>query len=524
MAIKAILKSKSKEFQNKIKTAPKTPGCYIYFDEEEKPIYVGKANNLRNRLNSYFLNFFQMDLAKQIMIENAQDVKFYQVDSEFEALILENNLIKKYLPKYNVLLKDDKNYIYVRFERVRKSNMKIPTKFSSYQDFPRIKVVRSIKNDGAEYFGPYPDGRPVLKILRKLRKIYPYRVDNNLVYIKDNGEIHTSEKKPSLFYHIGLSRGAEAGLETKEEYIKRFNEVRKFFRGEKQSLINNYEKQMIEASKSQNFELAAQLRDKIRDLKYIAKNIVINELVDDTVVENLKENLREEAIEKLIEELDFPKDKIKNHPGFRIECYDISNFQGKEAVGAMVVMIDGQIRPELYRRFKIRTKNTPDDFAMHQEVLTRRFRNFILTNQENNIDNYYFDDEALEYQKNLMKKAKNWKEDESFRQKPDLIIIDGGKGQLASAYRILRAYNLHNEIPIVGLAKKEEELFKFTDQFKDFDQQVSHLEDSDRFTRIYLPRKTEALFMVQRIRDEAHRFGITYHRNLRSASLLGKQV
>ena len=213
-------------------------------------------------------------------------------------------------------------------------------------------------------------------------------------------------------------------------------------------------------------------------------------------------------LEHLIEHLKFPSEYLHYHDEIRIECYDISNIQGTNAVGAMTVMINGKLRTDLYRRFKIRMKNEPNDFAMLQEVLSRRFRHLVQK------DFGSWDMETGEYKQDSETKVE---QDESFSQMPDLIIIDGGKGQLASTYKILRNFNLHNTIPIVGLAKREEEIFKFTKQFVDPDQQDVSMKT---FTRIFLPRGSEALYLVQRIRDEAHRFGITYHRKLRSKQMV----
>lgn len=509
---KNILDTKSNAFQEKVNNAPKLPGIYKYLSKDGEVLYVGKAKNLFNRVKSYFNNFERLELKRKNLIEQASDIELITVDSEVDALLLETNVIKKYQPKYNVLMRDDKNYIYVRFEKIRRKDMKPPKKNSVYQDFPRIKIVRNKKDDGAIYFGPYPDKLPAVKLLRRLRKIYPYRTDNDLVYIDYNsGKIVNKNKKPSLYYHLGLDKGTTEGLETKEEYVKRYKEIIKFFEGKKTSMKRKIEKRMTDASSKKQYELAAKYRDQLQNLKYITANIRIDNDVDDIAISDIKKKYKAKAVDNLIKELNFPDEKLKNHKKFRIECYDISNIQGTNAVGAMSVMIDGQIKPNLYRRFKIRMKNEPNDFAMLQEVLTRRFKQLVDSQIAKLADEGEFDND-------LYQRAKNWKPDESFAQKPDLIIIDGGKGQLASTYKILYSFGLHSEIPIVGLAKREEELFKITDQFKD--ETGSQINDSSMFTKVKLKRKTEELFLVQRIRDEAHRFGITYHRNLRSKKFL----
>lgn len=451
------------------------------------------------------------------MVEIATSVEYIRVDSEVEALIFENNLIKKYHPKYNIMMRDDKSYIYVRFERIRTSGMKPPTAKSVFQDFPTMSITRKKLDDKAEYFGPYPDTMPAKRILKNLRRVFPFcTAQHNFYQISSSPlKIYSDDKKPCFYYHIGLCKGACAGLESKEDYQKRYKNIKKFFKGEKNEILKDLEMQLKKASKELRFEDAAVLRDQISDIKYVTASIKIDNSVDDVVVRQMQKSTKERSVTSLIEDLEFPSDKLKNHKEFRIECYDISNIQGKNAVGAMTVMIDGEIRPDLYRRFKIKMENEPNDFGMLMEVLTRRFRQFLMSsnNSDMNID-------ELEISSELWKRARNWKDDQSFSMKPDLIIIDGGKGQLASAYRILYNFNLHNEIPIVGLAKKQEEIFKLKDQFND---DYTYINDSDHFQRILLPRRSEQLFLVQRIRDEAHRFGITYHRNLRSRKMIEVQ-
>ncbi len=501
-----VLETKSKEFQKKVIDAPLLPGCYMYKNKNGKVIYVGKAKNLRNRIKSYFTNYQKIELQKQIMVQKAQDIEIITVDSEVEALILEMNLIKKYRPKYNIIMRDDKSYIYIRLEKIRKKNQPIPTRDSVYQDFPRISVTRQKKDDGAEYYGPFPNTVPVKRILRKLRWLFPFRTTNELVYVdpEDTSKVISSNKRPSLYYHLGLSNGAEAGLETKENYLKNFRAVRSFLRGEKNTLLEEVQKKMKIAVENLNFEEAARLRDRMNDIKYVTANIRIDNSVDDIAIENMRTKEKKSGLKQLLAELDFPAEHLQIKEDFKIECYDISNIQGTSAVGSMVVMVGGEIQPQLYRRFRIKMKNEPNDFAMLQEVLTRRFKRIVAENLSR-----YEDGEVL--------KKPKIKPDPSFSVLPDLIIIDGGKGQLASTYKILYKFNLHNQIPIVGLAKREEEIFKISDQFNDDFREVN---ESNRFSRILLPRRSSALFLVQRIRDEAHRFAITYHRKVRSKKMI----
>lgn len=496
-----LLATKSQQFQDKVNNAPKEPGCYVYRNSEGTILYIGKAKRLINRVKSYFINYPKLDIKIQNMIDQATDIEFYTVDSEVEALILETNLIKKYLPKYNQLMTDDKNYSWVKFEKPIKG----------LRDYPRVRIVRQKDDEKAEYFGPYPATLPLKNILKRIRKVFPYvSCNRRLIQVSENPvEVDTNNAIPCLYYHLGLCNAPCASLESKQDYMKNYNNIKKFFRGEKVDILRDLERDMGIYSKNYEYEKAAEVRDKINDIKYVVRSVSLDNNVDDVVVSELKEQERENAVKHLIEELKFSGEKLKFHNNFRIECYDISNIQGTNAVGAMTVMINGKLRPDLYRRFRIRMKNEPNDFAMLQEVLGRRFRHLAKKY------NQAFDENEGQ--------TKELEEDESFSQMPDLIIIDGGKGQLASTYRILRNFNLHNTIPIVGLAKREEEIFKYTKQFIDPDFQDVTMKT---FTRILLPRASEALYLVQRIRDEAHRFGITYHRKLRSKQMvreLGKE-
>ncbi len=480
-----FLNTKPEQFIGKVLAAPTSPGCYLYIDSEGEILYVGKAKIIKNRVKSYFTNYPKLDPRIQAMLEHAVDIQFLTVDSEFEALLLESNLIKKYVPKYNIMLRDDKNYSYIKVEKAIKG----------VRDFPRIRTTREKDDANATYYGPYPNSLPLKNILKRLRKVFPYvSCNRRLIQVSsDPLKIDTNNSVPCLYYHIGLCQAPCASLISKDEYAKNFRNIIKFLEGRKGEIIAELEKDMAQYSKDMDYENAAKIRDRINDIKYVTQNVKIDRDVDDIIVDELKKEQREQGINNLIAELGFPQDKLKNHEAFKIECYDISNIQGTNPVGAMTVMVDGVLRPDLYRRFKIRLKNTPDDFAMLQEMLSRRFRHFLA-------------DQNREDEK-----------DESFSVLPDLIIIDGGKGQLASAYTILKNFGLADLVPIVGLAKREEEIFKVQWQFNTDDWPDLALK---RFKRIFLPRRSESLFLVQRIRDEAHRFGITFHRKLRSKQMV----
>jgi excinuclease ABC subunit C len=472
----------SKNLIKQINAAPKNPGCYLFKTENGEILYVGKAKNILNRVKSYITGFKNLDTRKQNMILAAHSVEFIIVDSETEAYILESNLIKKYKTKYNVLLRDDKNYSWILIEK----------KVSNSNDFPRIRIIRetSKANYQGELFGPFPSQLPLKNILKRLRRIFPYASCNRKIQVEslDPLTIKTSDSKPCLYYHIGLCKAPCATLVTPDQYNNSILNIKKFFQGRKNEIILEYEKNMKLAAKNLNFEQASIWKQKIEEIKFVTAHIKINSEVDDINIAQLQRDERHNALNDLIEKLKFPKNALKLHEDFRIECFDISNIQGTNPVGAMTVMIDGELRPDMYRRFKITTKKTPDDFAMMQEMIERRLKH---------IHN---------------------SEDVSLSRLPDLIVIDGGKGQLSSVFKILKMTQFDN-IPIIGLAKRDEEIFKLREQFNTNYSMIDPVYD-----RIYLSRKSQSLFLIQRIRDEAHRFGITFHRKLRSTQMLIDQI
>lgn len=541
----SFLSTKPSQFQKKIKEAALLPGCYIYKNAKGKILYIGKAKVLRNRVKSYFSNYARLEVRIQSMLQQAVDIEYMFTDSEVEALVLESNLIKKYKPKYNAMLVDDKSYIYVKFPRIQTSEKPQP--------IPTIQVVRQKDDKPANYYGPFPDSRAVKRLIARTRKIFPYCTTNTKVIIppKANQKIE-SKSRPCFYYQIGLCSGACGGMCTRGEYEYNIRQIERLFKGEKSQLVLELESQMKVASKEMEFEKAAKLRNMLRDIKYVGVNISIDKDTDEYMVMAQKQEQRARSVTELIGFLAFPAEKLKDRENFRIECYDISNIQGHYAVASMVVNVDGQMRPDLYRRFRIQMKNEPNDFAMMQEVLTRRFRqlwmsdkyeqakqrgelfedneaeiteNFEANTAESNQGNFNASSE-FNLPKELWSRAKNWQPDDSFSQYPDLIIVDGGKGQLSSAFKILQQFKLAEKVPIAGLAKREEDIFKVNAQFsddqsvlEDWEQTKNKIED-DNFTKIHLPRRSEALYLIQRIRDEAHRFAITYHRKVRSKAFI----
>ena len=527
------------------KNIPDNPGVYLMKNEKDKIIYVGKAKNLRNRVSSYFKNINSHNAKTLELVKNIRDIEFFICKTEVEALILENNLIKKNKPKYNILLKDEKTYPYIKFTR---------------EKFPKLEVVRSTKrlNEKADYFGPYPMG--IFFAVKSLLKIFPMRDCNR------NMEKIT---KPCLKYHMNTCPAPCMYKDIETEYNLNVENFKSFLKGHQSDILDILEKRMKHFSDNMEFERAINEREKINSLKRMLETQIIEyskEINEDVFVFeekrefvflcvlNIREgkvinknhikismeksqeddlferlitsyyekrsiprniicDMRYEAKSELIKEwskiekgkeikMHFPKIhsrryellemgylnlkeevekylrqkkvvqeglrnlkktlRLSSHP-YRIECFDISNIQGKDAVAAMTVAIDGEVTPKEYRHFKITVKDTPDDFLMMREALTRRYSKL-------EID-----------------------------QLPNLILIDGGKGQLGVATEVLEKLGKIEYTDIISIAKREEEIFK------------SYESDPYLFER-----EDETLKILQRLRDEAHRFGITHHRKLRS--------
>lgn len=421
----------TKIVQEKLKTLPKEPGVYLYRNKSGRIIYVGKAVNLKNRVSSYFIG--EHDIKTEELVRNIADFEWIITGSEIEALILEAELIKRYKPKFNIDLKDDKNYCYIKITK---------------EDYPRISVVRQVVDDKAEYLGPFVDAAVVRSALKYLRKIFPYCTCS------------LSPDNICLYYHLGLCRGHGAKYISPKDYQANIRGLVSFLSGKKEEIIKDITKQMKAYSKAREYEKAAEMRNRLQALERIRF---------EHVIEEKRELQLDKALVGLQKALDLPK--IPE----RIECYDISNIFGRAAVGSMVVFENGIPAKNDYRRFEIKTVKRIDDFAMHQEVARRRFGRLITQN----------------------------KNDVSFSKIPDLVIIDGGKGQLSSVLEVVKPLNLPTRF--VGLAKR-------------FDEIVT-MDGAGNFGNVILEANSESFFLVQRIRDEAHRFAITYHRNLRSKEL-----
>jgi excinuclease ABC subunit C len=583
----------NEKIQSVLNSLPHKPGIYIMKDASGTILYVGKAISLYNRVRSYFQESTDLSPKNRSMVAKIEDIEFLVVKNEVEALVLESNYIKQYRPKYNVLLRDDKSYPYI--------------KVALTEDFPRVYRVRNFSRDGNRYFGPYTNSGAVDATLDLLNKLFSFRTcryDATNWAPPRNGEPPAGWKqkllvRPCTQYYIHRCIAPCVAYTTREEYDKIIQQVILFLEGRHDEVVDQLLEKMQAAAENLNFEEAARIRDHIKAVErilekqrvistegqddqdvialasgedetcaqifffrngklvgreyfilqgtrestpgevmasfftqfyesspHIPAEIIVEAEPDDRavvqawlkekrkgavsitapkrgdklrLVEMVKQNAREVLEQQRIKWLsDSQKTQLALEeiqaalnlaaPPYRIECYDISNTQGTNSVGAMVVFEAGRPKNSEYRRFKIKTVEGPNDFASHQEMLRRRFRR-----QANS-------EQAAREQQEVPIVIDDTQAEQPLQHEwtmPDLIIIDGGKGQLSAAMAVLQ--DLHIDVPTVGLAKENEEIF--TPASPD---------------PIILPRSSQGLYMVQRIRDEAHRFGITYHRKLRS--------
>ena len=554
------------DIEEELKKLPDKPGVYLMHDKNDEIIYVGKAIVLKNRVRQYFQSSRNQTAKIQKMVSQIAWFEYIITGSELEALVLECNLIKEHRPKYNTMLKDDKNYPYI--------------KVTVNEEFPRILFARTIKRDKAKYFGPYTSAAAVKSTIELARKIYQVRSCNRRLP-KDIGR-----ERPCLYYHMGQCKAPCQGYISKEEYGTSVKRAMDFLKGNYKEVVEQLEKKMYEASAQMEFELAAQYRDLIRDVKQISERQNINQSdmedqdvialakakeeavmavfsirdgkllarehyhmtgVEDSSMEEImtafvkqlyagtpylpKEIivqypiLEEEVITKWLSErkgkkvsVIVPKkgkrhslmelayknastvliqdgERIKREekktlgamrelsellglPGLRrLEAFDISNTSGFGNVASMVVFEDGKKKPRDYRKFKMKTVTGPDDYRSMEEVLTRRFLHGINT---------------------LEKRNGKTDEYDSFTRFPDLIMMDGGKGQVNVALKVLDELNL--SIPVCGMVK-------------DDNHRTRGLYYNNE--EIVFPRGSEAFHMITRLQDEAHRFAIEYHRSLR---------
>ena len=405
-----------------IKKLPETTGVYIMKNAEGEIIYVGKAINIRTRIRQHCLD---KSIKERTLVERTVAVETRETKSEVEALLLECELIKKHQPRYNVLLKDGKNYPCIKL---------------TAEEFPRACICRRIIDDGGRYFGPYTNASAMNESLKLIRKIFPLRTCKQF------------HKRPCIEFHIKRCLAPCIHSVDKAEYAELVESVALFLDGQTERIENELASKMQAAAEQLDFERAALFRDKIIAVKKLAEIQKIINAKNSIPIVPRDFSIGVDELQKYLQ--------LPTRPS-RMECFDISHNQGSETVASMVVFVNGEPEKKSYRRFKIRsTEGKPDDFASMREVTSRRYSKL------------------------------------RAEQLPDLIVIDGGLGQLSSALESIRP--LHPNVPIVALAKQFELIF---------------VEDSSE--PIELPRGSEALHLMQRIRDEAHRFAITYHRLLR---------
>jgi len=530
-----------------LKSLPDKPGVYQYYDKEGQIIYVGKAKNLKKRVSSYFNKDTSLVGKVRVLVSKITDIRIIIVDTELDALLLENTLIKKYQPRYNVMLKDDKTYPWICIKN---------------EPFPRIFPTRNLVKDGSEYFGPYASGKMMHTLLDLVRQLYPLR---NCNFNLTDTNIRNHKFKVCLEYHIGNCKGPCEGLQTSEDYQQNIAAIKEIIRGNISTVKQQLQVRMKEYAAEFAYEKAQIVKDKIEQLdRYQSRSTVVNpsinnvdvfsyaedsssgyvnflKVVSGAIVQSHMIEMRrklEETPEELMilavmdirqrfssnaneiilpfkVDLELPgvnitvpqrgdkkklldlsernskfyqmekqrqkdlvdperrskrvllqmmKDLHLKEPPVRIDCFDNSNIQGAYPVAAMVVFTNAKPDKKEYRHFNIRTVEGPDDYASMEEIIYRRYKR------------------VLEEEKPL----------------PQLIVIDGGKGQLSAALNSLEKLGLRGSIVIIGIAKRLEEIYYPEDQVP-----------------MYLDKKSETLRIIQQLRDEAHRFGISHHRKRR---------
>ena len=426
-----------KQLEAKLKTLPNQPGVYFHKDSKGRIIYVGKAAVLKNRVRQYFHASSERDVKTQVLVSEISDTDWVVTESEIDALFLESEMIKRYKPRYNIQLQDDKSHLYVRL------NMR--------DAYPYLSFSRQPLDDGAEYFGPFYNGGAVRKALRYLRRIFPY--STHVVM----------PKRVCLQYHLGLCPGVEEQKISSTEYKKTLRKLALYLRGDKATLLKRLQKEMDAAAASHTYELAAKRRDQIRNVKELQKKIVFSD-------REFMDISKDQALAGLSELLGIPTPR-------RIEGYDISHMQGTHNVASMVVATNGVADRSEYRKFKMRLPGN-NDFAHMKEVISRRFSGRHL----------------------------DW-------PKPDLLLIDGGKGQLGAALEALRSVGA--DIPAIGLAKRLEEIVLPREVWCNTHRtgllKNAVITESGDYVSVLLLRDSHVVKLLQRVRDESHRFAVSYH-------------
>ncbi len=434
---------------------PERPGVYIFKDRNRKPIYVGKAANLKSRVDSYFNNRSRLGPKTAALIMEINRVDYIETDSTVEALLLEADLIKKSQPYYNIKLKDGKNYSYIALTK---------------ETFPKVYLTREVPEPGDknEYFGPFPESG-VFKLLRILRRIFPFRDCGLVKYIRQQ-----KLGRPCLYGPLNLCPAPCQKAVSPADYKSSINQLKSFIRGRKRLVTEKLMKEMKQSAAQLDFEKAEilchrlELLNNLKTAKYSPREFLSNP--------NLISDRGQRELDKLQAELTRTGYGIKGLK--RIEAYDISNLNGEKAVAALVVFEDGLSVKDQYRRFRIKTVFGPDDPGMIKEVIKRRLVYIDSRNSQN---------------------AEKKRKDQSFSKRPDLILVDGGIGQVSAAAAAMREAGM--SIPVIGLEKKMELIVT----------EMGH--------RLRLPGDNPGLNLLRRIRDEAHRFAVSYHRNLRRRSV-----
>ena len=444
--------------QDRLAKLPTTPGVYFHKDAAGEIIYIGKAANLRSRVRQYFQKSRGFDPKTDALVAEIVSIDWTEVETEADALFLEAELVRRYLPRFNIMLRDDKSLQYVRID------------YKS--DYPTVTMVRRPLDDGAEYFGPYSNGFAVKKALRYLRRAFPYAISKP-----------AGQKRTSLYYHLGLDPGLEEGKTSLNEYRANLRKLMRYLRGDRLRLVRDIERDMKKAARSKDFETAAAYRNQLQSLQALSRQILFSD-------RELQDASKDLALVELADLLGLAK------PPRRIEGFDISHMQGTDNVASMVVFLNGLPDKTGYRKFKMRLLGN-DDFGHMTETIRRRLR------EEN---------------------RKKW-------GVADLMLIDGGKGQLSAA--IAARDECEQKIPMIGLAKKQEEIVIHKGQslvgeadkiIERANKLKAYISQSGDFINIELPKDSNAVKLLQRIRDESHRFAVSYHSTLKrgrqTASLL----
>jgi len=434
--------------EQKLKELPKEPGVYFHKSASGEIIYVGKAAVLRNRVRQYFQKSRARDPKTEALVAEIVDTDWMVVDSEIEALFLEAEMIRRYMPRYNILLRDDKSMSYIRID------------YSS--DYPTVTTTRRPLDDGAKYFGPYLSAYSVRQALKSLRRVFPFATRRI-----------AGQKRATLYYHLGLDPGLEEGKTSLEDYRANLRKLMAVIEGKRKSVEHELEKEMKEAAKASEFEKAAKVRNQLFALQNLTRQVIFSD-------KEFLDISKDHALNELVSLLSLPK-----FPA-RIEGYDISHMQGTNVVASMVVFTNGVSNKGEYRKFKMSKQHNNDFFNMN-ETIKRRL-------SEKNI--------------------KAW-------GKPDLILIDGGKGQLDAAIRA-RDDQGYGHIPFIGLAKREEQIVMQKDKSNvNLDEGELHklggfATETEDFILLNVPHNTNLVKLLQRIRDESHRFAVSYHSVLKT--------